>query len=73
MDKRRDHHRRVVRRGTLPVAAISPMDTEVQLRDRLHDEPRQVILRRPLPQRRRQKQLLITIAVHAPIFLKIGK
>jgi hypothetical protein len=34
---------------------------QVQLAHRIHDEPRQVLLRQPLTQARRQQQLLLTI------------
>jgi hypothetical protein len=57
-----NHHLRIVRRGTPPVAAIGPIERiEIQLRHRLQHEPRQMVLGQPLPQRRRQQQLLITI------------
>lgn len=60
--QQRDHHPRIVRRATMPISAISGVErSEVHLLDRRQHEPREVILRQPIPHARRQQQLLITI------------
>lgn len=61
VDEQRDHHLRIVRRPTPPVLPIGRVErAQVHLRDRLQHEPREVILREPVAQTRRQ-QLLITV------------
>jgi hypothetical protein len=63
VDEQRDHHLRIVGSGTPAVTAIGRIERpEIQLRNALKHEPGQVVLRQPLAQRRRQQQLLITIA-----------
>jgi hypothetical protein len=62
IDEHRDHHRRIVRRPTPPVLTIGRIKRgEIHLRDRLQHEPCEVLFGQPLPQTRRQQQLLITI------------
>jgi hypothetical protein len=53
--EQRDHHLRVVGRRAPAIAAIGRIERlEIELRHALEHEPRQVVLRQPLPQRRRQ-------------------
>jgi hypothetical protein len=62
VDKQGHHHRRIVRRATPSVVAITRMKRpQVQLGHRIQDEPRQVLFGQPLPQARRQQQLLLAI------------
>jgi hypothetical protein len=62
VDEQRNHHRRIVRRPPVAVLAIAAIKRrQIHLRDRLQHTPRQVLLRQPLPQARRQQQLLLTI------------
>jgi hypothetical protein len=62
IDEQRHHHRRVMRRATPAVIAIARVErADIHLRNRIEDEPREVILRQPLPQARRQQQLLLAI------------
>ena len=62
IDEQRDHHRRVVGRAAPAVLAISRIKRrQVHLGDRLQHKPREVILGQPLPQARREQQLLIAI------------
>jgi hypothetical protein len=75
VDQQRHHHRRIMRRPTMPIQTIGPVErVEIKLADGLEHEPRQMALRQPLPQARRQQQLLITITPdeilrHGPIVL----
>ena len=61
IEQQRHHHRRIVRRPTMPVDTIGGVEpAQVHRRHSVDDEPRQMPLRQPLPQARRQQQLLIT-------------
>jgi hypothetical protein len=63
VEHQRDHHCRIVRRPAMAVLAVGAIERrQVKLRDRLQHKPREVILRQPLTQARRQQQLLLTIA-----------
>ena len=62
VDQQRHHHRRVVRRATPAVVAIAGQERrQIHRLDSVQDKPREVILRQPLPQTRRQQQLLLAI------------
>jgi hypothetical protein len=62
IDQQRHHHRRIVRRPTPPVLAIAGQERpQIHRVDGIKHEPRQVILRQPLAQARRQQQLLLAI------------
>jgi hypothetical protein len=75
IQQQRDHHRRIMRRPTMAILPVITVErVEIKLTDGLQHEPRQMVLRQPLLQARRQQQLLITIAPnevlrHAPIVL----
>jgi hypothetical protein len=61
-EQQRDHHRRIMRRPPVAVRAIGAVEPgQIELSDRVDDEPRQVILRQPLPQARRQQQRLVAV------------
>jgi hypothetical protein len=65
VDKQRHHHRRLIRRSATTVTAIHRHERrQVKLRDHVQHEPRQVIRRQPLDQRRRHQQQLIAISNH---------
>jgi hypothetical protein len=52
----RGHHRRVIRRLTMPIAAIGPIERgQIQLLERIEHKPRQMADRQPLPQGQRQQ------------------
>lgn len=53
-------HRRIMRRAAVPVGAIEL--AQIDLRDHIDHQPREVILIQPLAQARRQQQLLLAIA-----------
>jgi hypothetical protein len=78
VDEQRHHHRRIMRRPTPAILAIRHIERiQIKLADRLQNEPRQMVLRQPLLQARRQQQLLITIAPdevlrHASIVLNLS-
>jgi hypothetical protein len=58
----RPHHRRIVRRTTVPISPIGPVErVQIERVDGVQHERRQVTLRQPIPHPRRQQQLLITI------------
>jgi hypothetical protein len=60
--QQRHHHPRIVRRPAMPVSPIRRIELlEFELIDGLRHEIRQMIRRQPIPQTRRQQQLLITI------------
>ena len=62
VDEQRDHHRRIMRRPAMTVGAIARIERgQIHLLNSVEHEPRQVLLRQPLPQARRQQQLLLTI------------
>jgi hypothetical protein len=62
VDQQRHHHRRIVRRAPPAVLAIALKERgEVHRFDGIEHKPREVILRQPLPQARRQQQLLLAI------------
>jgi hypothetical protein len=63
VDQQRDHHRRIVRRPALPVGAVIAIKRrQIHRLDRRDHEPREVILRQPLIQTRRQQERLLAIA-----------
>lgn len=58
------HHRRLVGRSAFPVRAIGRIERiKIQLTHRCDHEPRQMVLRQPVPQRRRQQKRLLTITI----------
>jgi hypothetical protein len=60
--QQRHHHLRMMSRPTPAVIAIRRIKLrQIQLLDRVDHEPRQMILRQPIRQRRRQQHHLITI------------
>ena len=62
IEQQRDHHRRIVRRPAVTVGPIAGIErAQIELRDGIDHEPRQVPLRQPLTQTRRQQQLLLAI------------
>jgi hypothetical protein len=67
------HHRRVIRRAAMPVRSIRRIERrQIQPLDALDHEPRQMILRQPIPQRRRHQKRLLTIKTdevlrHSPL------
>ena len=63
VNEQRHHHLRIVRSGPPAVTAISRVERlQIKLRHALEHEPGQVVLGQPLAPRRRQQQMLITIA-----------
>jgi quercetin dioxygenase-like cupin family protein len=63
IDQQRHHHRLIVRRPAPAILAIAGEERpEIHRVDGTKHEPRQVILRQPLAQARRQQQLLLAIA-----------
>ncbi|MEO8967319.1 MAG: hypothetical protein ABI355_06880 [Solirubrobacteraceae bacterium] len=57
-----NHQRRVIGRAAVTIGAIRGIKRrKVHLIDRRDHKPRQMILRQPLPQRRRQQERLLTI------------
>src|SRR5215207_9366285 len=62
VDEQRHHHRRIVRRPTPTIIAITRIERrQVHLADGVEHEPREVALGQPLAQARRQQQLLLAI------------
>ena len=62
VEQQRDHHRRIVRRAALTVVAIDRVErAQIERRDGVDHEPRQMPIGQPLAQARRQQQLLIAI------------
>jgi hypothetical protein len=62
IQNQRHHHRRVIRRPAMPVRSIGRIERrQIQPLDTLDHEPRQMILRQPIPQRRRHQKRLLTI------------
>jgi hypothetical protein len=62
IEQERHHHRRIERGPPVPVLAIHGVERgEIHLRDRLDHEPREVPLRQPIPDVRRQQKRLLTI------------
>jgi hypothetical protein len=62
VEHQRNHHRRLIRRATMPIGAIGVIERrQLQRLHAIQQEPRKVIPRQPVPQRRRQQQLLIPI------------
>ena len=60
--QQRDHHRRIVRRPTMPVDPVDRVEpAQIERRDGVDDKPREMPLRQPLAQARRQQQLLLAI------------
>jgi hypothetical protein len=63
VDQQRDHHRRIVRRTTVPVGSVIGVKrSQVDLLDDRDHEPREVIRRQPIVHARRQQEHLIAIA-----------
>jgi hypothetical protein len=62
VEQQRDHHRRIVCPTTMPVDPVGGVEgRQIELRDGVDHEPREVALREPVAQARRQQQLLIAI------------
>jgi hypothetical protein len=62
IEQQRHHRRGIVRRPPMPVRPISREKRgQIELRHRVNHKPREVILRQPLTQARRQQQLLLAI------------
>jgi hypothetical protein len=62
VEQQRDHHRRIMRRPAMPIGAIVAVERgEIQRVDGVDDKPREMTLRQPLAQARRQQQLLLAI------------
>jgi hypothetical protein len=56
------HHLRVIRRATLTIRPIRPVErVQVHLLDRAQHRPDEVILRQPIRQRRRQQHHLAAV------------
>jgi hypothetical protein len=63
VEQQRDHHRRIVRRPPLAVVAVGHVkQLQIQRRDSLDNEPREMTFRQPLAQAWRQQQRLIAVA-----------
>jgi hypothetical protein len=63
VEQHRHHHRRIKRRATVPIGAIGAIERrQIHPGDHVDDEPREVILRQPLANIRRQQKRLVTIA-----------
>jgi hypothetical protein len=59
IDQQRDHHRRIVRRTAVPIAAIAAIElVEIHCLDGGDHEPSEVVGRQPLVQARRQQKWL---------------
>jgi hypothetical protein len=55
VEQQRDHHRRLTSGATMAIGAVIGVElAHIHLLNRLDHQPRQVILRQPLTQRRRQ-------------------
>jgi hypothetical protein len=62
VDRQGQHHRRVVRRATLPIDPIPGVEPgQVQLVDHVQHMPDQIVLRQPLPKINRQQHRLIPL------------
>jgi hypothetical protein len=63
IEEQRDHHRRIVRRPTKSVDAIDRRERrQIHRRDSVDHKPRQMVLRQPLTQARRQQELPLAVA-----------
>jgi hypothetical protein len=63
VDQQRDHHRRIMRRPAVSVGAVIGIKRrQIHRLYRRYHEPREVILRQPLIQTRRQEKRLLAIA-----------
>jgi hypothetical protein len=77
VEQQREHHPRLVRRAAVTISAVGAIERrQIHLLGARQHEPRKVILRQPLPQIRRQQQLLITVTRyevlgHAEIVLNL--
>ena len=57
-----DHHRRLVRRPATTIRSVSTIKRrQIHLLSHRQHKPREVVFRQPLPQTRRQQQLLIPV------------
>jgi hypothetical protein len=62
VEQQRDHHRRLISGATMAIGAVIGVElVQNHLRHRIDHEPREVILRQPLAQRRRHQKDLLTI------------
>jgi len=62
VEQQRDHHLRIMRRPAHTNRVVGAIErVQIHLLHRRQHEPREMILRQPIPQIRRQQQLLITI------------
>ena len=62
VEQQRDHHRRLTGDAAMAVRAIVGVElAQIHLLNRLEQKPRQMVLRQPLAQRRRQQERLLTI------------
>jgi hypothetical protein len=66
--QQRHHQRRIVRRTALPVSAIGAIERrQIKLADDIEHEPRQVLGRQPVTNRRRKQELLLAISDDEPL------
>jgi hypothetical protein len=62
VEQQRDHHRRIVRRPTMPIRAVGGIErSQIELADCVDHKPSEMVLRQPVAQARRQQQHLRTI------------
>src|SRR5215218_10085388 len=63
VDQQRHHHRRIMRRATVPVRAVVGIErVQIELLDGRDHEPGEVISRQPIIHARRQQEDLLAIA-----------
>ena len=62
VEQQRHHHRRVIRRPAAPVLPIGGIErVQIHLLDSVDHEPREVLIRQPLPDVRRHQKRLLSI------------
>jgi len=65
VDQHRQHHRRVVRRAPATIGAIPRQEArQVELGNHVQHEPRQMVLRKPVRNRRRHQHQLLALDRH---------
>jgi hypothetical protein len=58
------HHRRLVRSAAVTVGSVRRVERlQIKPTDRIDHEPRKMVLRQPIPQRRRHQESLLTITI----------